>query len=91
MADSTGLQHYLPQVDKFLAWCRRQTLLLGSTTAIERAAADYLADLCYEQNAGIAAGRNLDHGLSTVFPELMGVPREMSRALKGTPRHGRGG
>ena len=37
VADSTGLGHYLPQVKRFLRWCREQAYGLGSAVMIDRA------------------------------------------------------
>ena len=80
--DDTSLKHYLPAVKKFLLWVNLLAPPITTIPQKDRALADYLAYLCYDEQKGLPTGLHAFSGFNAVFCECIGQLPESNRAVK---------
>jgi len=94
VADGTNRAQYLPAVREFLWEARQRQWPMGSVAEQDRAMADWLAIMAFEQRRGVNAGEHLISAYVHVFPELgqarVSLP-ESKRALAAWQRMGLNG
>ena len=82
VGDSANLKQYLPTFGKFLHWTDGKQADLSSIPQVDRAMADWCAELCYVENKHPYHGRNALAAYNHLYPENSGSLEVVARAVK---------
>eukprot|EP00969_Alexandrium_andersonii_P338508 14960211-Alexandrium_andersonii.AAC.1 len=83
--------NYAKAVREFLLHVRYERVPFLTFEQRDRALADYLSDLCYVTDAGLAKGSLVLSGFCHIFPEHKGEMKEAARAMRGWQQLGLSG
>ncbi len=86
VSDDTGLKHYVPAVRLWLLWAISNRVPVGTLEEKDRALADYLAHMCYEEEKSLAQGTCTLNAVLCIFVETAGHLGESARAIQAWKR-----